>query len=188
MNNSKNRLAISFAMLVSGSFSVLALPPRVDAQDPAAQIVETDSSQVGDEETRRRLVALLNESAFVGRFTTDGGGGNLKEERYTIESCKPGNAPELYDLRVRIQYGGKDVTAPITVRIVMADKTPVITLDQVWVPGMGTFDARVLIRDRRYAGTWKHGQRGGHLFGRIEAIKPAEPVKPTGASESAGES
>jgi len=46
--------------------------------------------------------------------------------------------------------------------------TPVITLDNLWIPGMGTFSARVLIHQGRYAGTWSHGDKGGHLFGRIE--------------------
>ena len=36
---------------------------------------------------------------------------------------------------------------------------------------LGTFTARVLIYDNRYAGTWQHGKAGGHLFGRIEKIK-----------------
>lgn len=118
-----------------------------------------------------RLVELLHQSEFVGRYTTDDGGGNLQPERYTIQSCQKSDSPQMYQLSVRIQYGGRDVTVPILVRIVMADQTPVITLDRVWVPGLGTFDARVLIRNRRYAGTWSHDGVGGHLFGRIEALK-----------------
>ena len=44
---------------------------------------------------------------------------------------------------------------------------PVITLDNLWIPGMGRFSSRVLIHDGRYSGTWSHDEVGGHLFGRI---------------------
>jgi hypothetical protein len=38
---------------------------------------------------------------------------------------------------------------------------------------MGTFTARVLFYEDRYAGTWQHGKVGGHMFGKIEKAKPA---------------
>jgi len=44
----------------------------------------------------------------------------------------------------------------------------VITMDSFWIPGMGTFGARVLIHSGRYAGTWQHDAVGGHLFGVIK--------------------
>ena len=44
-----------------------------------------------------------------------------------------------------------------------------VMLTDYSVPALGTFTARVLFYDDRYAGTWQHGQEvGGHLFGRIE--------------------
>ena len=50
-----------------------------------------------------------------------------------------------------------------------------ITIDRVTFPGFGTFDARVLIRKGKYAGTWAHsGGKGGHLFGTIEKMDPEE--------------
>jgi hypothetical protein len=51
----------------------------------------------------------------------------------------------------------------------------VITVDQAFFPGFGKFDARVLIRKGQYAGTWAHsGGVGGHMFGKIEKMDPAE--------------
>ena len=38
------------------------------------------------------------------------------------------------------------------------------------IPNLGTFTARVVIYDGRYAGTWQHGKVGGNLFGRIEKL------------------
>ena len=48
-----------------------------------------------------------------------------------------------------------------------AGDTPVISLTDASVPGLGTFSARVLFYEDRYAGTWSHGDVGGNQFGRI---------------------
>ena len=57
-----------------------------------------------------------------------------------------------------------------------------ITLTDFTVPGLGTFSARVVIYRNKYAGTWSHGEVGGHLFGTIE--KNAEDADPTEADKS----
>jgi hypothetical protein len=49
-----------------------------------------------------------------------------------------------------------------------AANTPVITLDELTIPVLGTFSARVVLHDNKYAGTWRHDAVGGHLFGVIE--------------------
>jgi hypothetical protein len=54
-----------------------------------------------------------------------------------------------------------------------------ITMTEQTVEGLGTFTARVLLYDGLYAGTWKHGQFGGHMWGRIE---PAGAAAPTAAA------
>ena len=51
-----------------------------------------------------------------------------------------------------------------------AGDTPVISMDKLSIPGLGTFSAHVVIDDDKYAGTWKHGKAGGHLFGNIGRI------------------
>ncbi len=58
---------------------------------------------------------------------------------------------------------------PLEFKILWSGNTPVMTLDALWIPGMGTFDARVMIHNGRYAGTWQHDKVGGHLFGKIES-------------------
>jgi hypothetical protein len=59
-----------------------------------------------------------------------------------------------------------DLTVPVQVK--WAGNTPVITVDSVTIPGLGTFSARVLLDGARYAPTWSHDEKGGHLFGVIE--------------------
>ena len=77
-------------------------------------------------------------------------------------------AGDSWALTSRIKYGDVDLTVPVPVQVKWAGKTPVITVDSVKIPGLGTFSARVLLDRARYAGTWSHDEKGGHLFGVIE--------------------
>ena len=134
--------------------------------------------------TSRRLADYLNRCQLVGRYTNDAGDGSAREERYTISSCKLTDTPEYYDLTVRIQYGSNDVEVPMRLRIALVDRTPIMMVDSLTVPGLGTFDARVVIRNDRYAGTWAHDDHGGHLFGRIEQL-PGDNDGPASAGDDA---
>ena len=55
-----------------------------------------------------------------------------------------------------------------------AGDTPVITLTDLAIPGLGTFTARVLFYRGEYCGTWSAVDHGGTLFGKIQpaAKKP----------------
>ena len=87
---------------------------------------------------------------------------------------------------VRIKYGKLDTKLPVTVPLLWAGETPMVSLTDASIPGLGEgFSARVLFHDDRYAGTWQHGKVGGHMFGRIEKAKPkaasdesAQPAAP----------
>lgn len=90
------------------------------------------------------------------------------EERYTIHKVSkiPGK-DKLWRFDVRMQFGTVDLTLPLPITVEWAGDTPVITLTQYQIPGLGSFSARVLFYENRYAGTWQHGDLGGHLFGKI---------------------
>jgi hypothetical protein len=75
----------------------------------------------------------------------------------------------LFDCRIK--YGQHNVAVPLPIDVKWADETPIITLDDLTIPGMGTFSARVVLHDKKYAGTWRHDQVGGHLFGTIEPLE-----------------
>ena len=60
---------------------------------------------------------------------------------------------------------------PIELPIRWAGDTPVVTVDELPIPGFGTVSARVMFFDGHYAGYWKHGDHGGNMFG---VIHPAE--------------
>ncbi len=107
-----------------------------------------------------------------GSFTIDGREDlKLRTERYAIEKVvKIGG--DIWTFHSRIQYGGHDVTFPVPVKLLWAGDTPMISLTDVGIPGLGIFTARVLFYGDSYAGTWRHGESGGAQFGRI--IRPGE--------------
>jgi hypothetical protein len=135
---------------------------------------------------------MLSDATLEGSFTSTGVGSDpskLSREKYTLGKVEklPGN---LWRIPARIQYGEKDFTIPLVLPVRWAGDTPVIVVDEVGLPGFGTVSARVMFFADHYAGYWKHGQNGGHLFGVIthEDKKASDPKKelPSGDS-SAGE-
>jgi hypothetical protein len=145
--------------------------------------IESDKSDSADasnsdEERNAKLAKYLTQTRWTGKFTMTGReDGPLVEENYEIIEATKADEGDFWNLVARIKYGDKDVTLPLpSFEIKWAGETPVITVDKMTIPGMGTFDARVLIRKGQYAGTWSHGAVGGHMFGKIEKIN--DPVKP----------
>lgn len=107
----------------------------------------------------------LSGATLAGHFTV-GDQKDLREEKYTIAKVSkiPGG---LWLFQVRIQYGQRDVTLPLPLKVQWAGDTPVITLTDLSIPNLGTYTARVLIYRDQYAGTWSGGEVGGQLFGRL---------------------
>lgn len=119
-------------------------------------------------ELERQFTDRMKGAALVGRFTIAGREDRpAAPDRYDIASVeKLGGTDWRFNARVR--YGRIDVTLPIVVTMRWAGDTPVITMTDVTIPTLGTFSARVLFYGDRYAGTWQHGNVGGHMYGRIE--------------------
>jgi hypothetical protein len=135
---------------------------------------EAEKAAPTPEELNKKLAADLTNVKLIGSFTVTGKETDApKDEEYTITSALKLPEPDLWLLKARIKYGKTDQTLPIPLEIKWAGDTPVITLTNLEIPGLGTFTSRVVIYEGRYAGTWQHGDVGGHLFGRIEKL-PAE--------------
>lgn len=139
-------------------------PPAAD--EPVAKVAS--DRQVALEQKFAEALAGVE---LVGFFTdTNARPDKLHEERYGITSVTK-IKDDLWLFNCRIQYGKNDAVLPLPLRVVWADDTPVITLTDFNVPGFGTFTARVMIYEGRYAGTWQGAKHGGHLFGRIERVE-----------------
>jgi hypothetical protein len=163
-------LAAMILVVTSLMSSSSAQPPAAPAP-PAAEKPAMKAGQVSPTGREARLAAYLTGATFTGQFTVDGEAAPPKPESYTIASCEPLAEENQYRLKVKIKYGDVDGEFPMDLKILWAGSTPVITLDAVWIPKLGTFSARVLIQDGRYAGTWQHDAKGGHLYGTIAAAE-----------------
>lgn len=115
---------------------------------------------------------LMTGAKMTGMFTIDGRPmDKLVPETYEIEKAEKLPDGDEWVITSRIKYGDKDLVVPVPVEVKWAGKTPVITLDNVTLPGLGTFSARVMFHGERYAGTWQHDDKGGHMFGKLELPK-----------------
>jgi hypothetical protein len=81
---------------------------------------------------------------------------------------------DQWRFNARIRYGSVDTTLPIVVPLRFVGDTPMISITDLTIPTLGTFTARVFFYEDRYAGTWQHGDFGGHMFGRIQ--KTSDPA------------
>jgi hypothetical protein len=117
----------------------------------------------------KKFQETLRESLFTGRwaFIKEGKLSEEQEEKYTIlRAVKTGE--DRWIIYARVQYGSRDLTVPVPVDLKWAGETPVITLDSVSIPGLGTYSARVLVHEKTYAGSWSASDHGGVLYGVIE--------------------
>lgn len=122
---------------------------------------------------------------LVGNFTIDGkDNGDLRKEEYIVEKVKKTDEGDYWVITARIKYGEVDLAVPVPVEVKWAGKTPVITLDNITIPGLGTFSSRVVIDQGKYAGTWTHDEVGGHLFGKLEPATEEELKRKSNKSEA----
>ncbi|MBX7167523.1 MAG: hypothetical protein K1X74_14430 [Pirellulales bacterium] len=157
-----------------------ALQGRAD--DPEPQSADATAER---DALERKFCESLTGVTLVGSFTVTGeGDGTLKEDRYQIDKVTKGKG-NFFVFEARIQYEGKDQVFKMPLEVRWAGDTPVITLTNILVPGLGTFTARVLFYEDHYAGTWNGKDHGGHLFGRIEHAKTSASKSPDGASPGA---
>ncbi len=135
------------------------------------------ASDVEATDTRHAAFAeALTGATLVGHFTEGDDDPPLNAERYELKQVRHVEG-DNWLFACRIKYGERDLTVPLVLPVYWADKTPVITLDKLPVPGIGTFSARVLIHDGYYAGYWSGEGHGGHLFGRIERPSAETPAE-----------
>jgi len=156
-------LALTLAFVAP--FASLADEPTIKASGAGAS----------REELIKKLEQDLTNVKLVGRYSVAGREEREpKPEEYTITSAMKLPDGDMWLIKARIKYGDKDTTVPMPLEIKWAGDTPVITLTNLAIPNLGTFTARVVIYDDKYAGTWQHGKVGGSLFGRIEKVKDPE--------------
>ena len=132
-------------------------------------------------ELEGKFKEALTNATLDGRWylIKDGELGKERREKYSISTAT--KIPLVTDgwlILARVQYGDKDVTLPVPVRVKWAGDTAVIQVTDAGLPGLGTYTARVMIYNGYYAGTWFGKGYGGILSGKIvKTEKKKEEVK-----------
>jgi hypothetical protein len=157
-------------------FAVLVLiaagsPVGTCAQETPPETAEAPQDSKPEpsrEELFEAFSKSLSGSKFVGSFTVTGrDSGELTAEEYHIKSVQKMEVGDMWLFTARIKYNDRDISVPLPLEVKWAGDTPVITLTDLKFLGQGPFSARVVIYENKYAGTWSHGDHGGHLFGTI---------------------
>lgn len=159
-------------MLVSGLATTAGAeePPQKTA--PAAEPAAAADKPAADKQALyKKFEQAMTNVKLVGQFTVRGKENDKPaRDEYTILSATKMENGDYWLIKARIQYGKNDLTLPMPLQVKWAGETPVITLDNVTIPGLGTFSSRVVIDGSMYAGTWTHDKVGGHMFGTIEKL------------------
>jgi hypothetical protein len=135
----------------------------------------SDKPKLSQEELEAKFKATLTKATLSGRWCgiKDGQLTPEKEDKYTILGVSKLGG-DTWMIHARIQYAKQDFTMPIPVQVKWAGDTPVLTLDQVGIPGGNSYSARVLIYEKTYAGTWSGGDHAGLLNGLITNEKTGD--------------
>jgi hypothetical protein len=151
--------------------------PPVQAEDDARQL-----------QREKKFAEDLSGAVLVGNFSIDGVKADKTPlpERYELKSVRK-TKDGLWTFTARVTFLKQDLTVPITVPVVWAGDTPMISLKDATLPGLGSqLSAKVIFDEGRYAGTWQHGKFGGHMWGKIERAGASKPEpKVEGASTTA---
>lgn len=203
MNRITTRLGSGLVVAVLGSI-VVAQPPSAPEKKPAAetrtpapsaQAAPTEPKRVipAREQLEKEFQAELTGATLEGTWQMTGEGGlksskpltEPKPDKYTIKAASKSGS-DTWIIQAQIDFGNNDAVIPVPVRVVWAEDTAIITLNDLAVPMIGTYSARVMIHNGFYSGVWYSNSKnyGGVMQGRIyktppEAAKPAETPKTT---------
>ncbi len=169
---SSRRILLGTGMMATTLvIAALAIAQPQLPSDPAAPAPPSEA------ELFAALEKALTGATLIGNFTVTGREeAKLAEERYELARVQHVEG-ELWLFQARIRYDEHDVALPLTLPVRWAGDTPVICVDNMGLPGLGTYTARVMIYADHYAGFWSGGDHGGHLFGVIER-SPAADTSP----------
>ena len=119
----------------------------------------------------KEFQAAMTGVVMEGQSTRDGRDG-VQADRYNIEKIEK-TGEETWTFFVKVNMQGKEFTLPLPIDIKWAGDTPVVSITDKGLPGMGTYTARVVIYRGHYAGTWSGKNGGGKVFGQLTKSQAA---------------
>lgn len=153
------------SLVLVGLLSILSVSPTTAQQAPAG--AEPDRATL-----EKNFAETMNNSRLTGFYTVEGQQGPPQQDQYTLQKVQKAEGDKWLFI-AHIEYGKKMVNLPLEIPVLWAGDTPVISVTDFTIPGMGTYTARVMIHGDHYAGTWSAGpDHNGYLWGRIEHSPP----------------
>ncbi len=146
---------------------LFATATRAPAQDKAAK---PDRAAKPDKAAlEKRFAEKMSGAKMVGYWSLWGKEDKPESDSYTLGKVSKveGDKEDKWTFEARLEFGEVNVTVPVPVEVKWAGSTPVITVDKVAIPGVGTYSARVVVHDDHYAATWDGGDHGGYMWGKI---------------------
>ncbi len=137
-------------------------PAPPPAAPPSREQLEADFRETMTGATLRGHWRMTDAAGLEGKSPLS----EDHEESYQIVDVTKVTG-DRWIVRARIQFADKDVTIPVPVDVLWAGDTPVITLDRLSMPLLGTYSARVMISGKFYCGTWWGATYGGIMSGQI---------------------
>ena len=155
-----------------GILASLFLAALLACSTGAATPEEQEALEKAFEDSMRGAVLVGNFTIFDNQGESDAAEGDapgvrLRAERYEIEKAVK-QVGDIWTFHARIQFGDTDVTVPVPVKLSWAGDTPMVSVTDLGVPGIGTYTARVAFYRDAYAGMWWGKTHGGNMFGKIE--------------------
>lgn len=161
------------SLMVAGAVLLLVVGYAIGSVAGGFGVGRAEADPASLTDLERGFAERMQNVALEGFFTIEGQerrDGN--PELYEIESVTKLEGDEgLWRFDVHLAYGSVDATLPVVVPIVWAGDTPMVSITDFEIPGLGDeFGARVVFYDERYAGTWDHGPYGGLMYGTIRSM------------------
>ena len=142
---------------------VAASAPGLHAEDSG----KAPAPNAADRE--KQFSERLSRSRMIGFYSVIGQEGPPKQDEYTLGAVEKKDG-DTWQFEANIQFGKSTMNVPLQIPVLWAGDTPVISVTNFSIPGLGTYTARVLFHGDQYAGTWSSDKHGGYLWGRLEKI------------------
>lgn len=187
------------AMLVLGvTGAVVYAQTAAPSPPPTAPVVVTAKPAIPDRAAlEKEFAESLTDAVLSGTWQMTGAGGlkgnesltEAKPDEYAISKVTKLN-DDMWVIHAKIGFAKNDLVVPVPVRVVWAEDTAIVTLNDLAVPMIGTYSARVMFHHGFYSGVWYSNEKnyGGVMQGRIlrkaaespeksatESTKPASP-------------
>jgi len=139
---------------------------------PAVAQTGPGDSQPDKATLEKQLAETLTNARLTGFYTIEGRQGPPQPDQYTLQKVEKSEG-DKWLFTAKLEYGKKVLNVPLEIPVLWAGDTPVISVTNFTIPGMGSYTARVMIYNDHYAGTWSAGpEHQGYLWGRIEHAPP----------------